>query len=428
MEIKISKKKNLTGKVDIPGDKSISHRAIIFSSLAEGKSRIQGFLESEDCLHTLEAFRKMGINIEKINPGEYTVEGKGLKGLKEPSAVLDCGNSGTCMRIMTGLLSAQPFYSVLSGDESLRTRPMARIIEPLEKMGAQIWSRQKQQAPLSIKGQQLQAINYNLPVASAQVKSSLLLGGLFANGDMTLTEPGFSRDHTERMLADAGIPLQKDGLTVNLPEGDYALAPLDIEIPGDISSAAFFVAAALLTENSEIEVNNIGLNPTRSGFLDVVEKMGGQIEVNNRRTSGGEPVADLRAKSSSLQGINIKGEIIPRLIDEIPIIAVLASRASGRTVIRDAEELRVKETDRIEAIVNELSKLGVKIAEFEDGMIIEGPTEFKGGQKLRSYGDHRIAMSLVVAGLTSRQPLTIENCDCIRTSFPQFQDLLFSLI
>ena len=426
MKIKTRFKESLQGDISIPGDKSISHRSLILGSLARGKSKIDGFLESEDCLNTLQAFRQMGIDIEK-NRGSYLINGRGLDGLKEPKNIIDCGNSGTAMRILTGLLSAQPFYSVLTGDDSLRCRPMGRIIKPLQKMGAQIWSRNDNLAPISIKGQQLKPISYQLPVASAQVKSSLLMAGLYVDGKLKITEPGYSRDHTERMLKYCGVPLQIEDKSIILSGTNYQLNPLEIEIPGDISSAAFFIAAALITKNSNLILRNIGVNPTRDGFLDIVEKMGGKIEILNKRESAGEPLADIRVTSSKLQGIDIRGDIIPRLIDEIPIIAILAACAEGRTVIRDAEELRVKETDRIEAIVNELSRLGVKIAEYEDGMIIEGPASFKGGQTLRSYGDHRIAMSLTVAGLIAEQPFLIKNCDCINTSFPGFLKKLLSL-
>ena len=428
MKIEISRQNNLSGEIKVPGDKSISHRAVILSSLARGQSRIRGFLESEDCLHTVEIFRKLGIKINKQKKGVYTVSGSGLDGLQEPQSVLDCGNSGTGMRILTGLLSAQSFYSVLTGDKSLCQRPMERIISPLEQMGAQIWSRRGGMAPLSVRGQKLAPLNYELPVASAQVKSSLIMAGLASGEPLTITEPGFSRDHTERMLKNSGVPLDKEKLTISLPGGRYKLTPLDIKIPGDISSAAFFIAAALITENSSIILKNVGLNPTRSGFLEVIDKMGGSIDILNKRKTAGEPVGDLQVKSSSLSGIEIRGDIIPRLIDEIPVIAVLAARAEGRTLIRDAEELRVKETDRIEAMVNELSKMGVSIAEYEDGMIIEGPSDLQKGDLFRSYGDHRVAMSLAVAGLCRKKKMTITNCECINTSFPEFEEVLAELI
>ncbi len=429
MKITIKKHNNLQGELLIPGDKSISHRSIILGSLATGKSNISGFLESEDCLNTKKAFQKMGIEIKKIKPKEYIIEGQGIHGLKEPVDIINCGNSGTCMRIITGLLASQQFYSVLTGDNSLRSRPMGRIINPLEKMGAKIWSRKNQLAPLSIKGSKLKAIDYKLPVASAQVKSSLLIAGLFARGNMTITEPGPSRDHTERMLLNAGISLQKKGKTIKLINNEnHILKPLNINIPGDISSAAYFMAAALITKNSELLIKNTGINPTRSGLLDVIKKMGGNIQLYNKKETCGEPVADILVKSSNLKGTEIKGELIPKLIDEIPIIAVLAARAEGKTIIKDAEELRVKETDRIKAMVNELSKIGIDIKEQKDGMIINGKDQFAGGATIKSYGDHRIAMSMAIAGLCCQQEITITNCECIDTSFPEFLNRLKELL
>lgn len=428
MDLKVTKKDKLRGELVIPGDKSISHRSIILSSLANGRSRVRGFLESQDCLRTLTAFRNMGVEIEKVSQGEYLINGVGHRGLKEPERVIDCGNSGTSMRLLTGLLTAQDFYSVLSGDDSLRSRPMGRIIKPLSKMGARIWARNLEYAPLSIQGQPLSGIDYQLPIASAQVKSSILLAGLYTDQEVRIVEPALSRDHTERMLKGFGIELTKEGNLIILDKGDKGeLHSQDIQVPGDISSAAFFITAGLITDDSEILLKDVGINPTRSGFIQVVKEMGGQIELINQREASGEPIADLLVKSSKLQGVEISGDIIPKLIDEIPIIAVLASQAKGETVIKDAAELRVKETDRIMATATELSKLGVEIEELEDGMVINGKAPITGGIKVKSYGDHRIAMALAIAGLVADEAVTILNSDVINTSFPQFESLLSSL-
>ncbi len=425
--MKIQKKNKLRGELTLPGDKSISHRSIILSAIGSEKNRISGFLESEDCLNTLNAFKIMGVDIKKIKRGEYVVNGVGLRGLKEPDRVINCGNSGTSMRIMTGLLAGQNFYSVLTGDSSLRQRPMGRIIDPLSEMGAKIWSRNKQYAPLSVKGQVLSGFDYKLPVASAQVKSSLLLAGLYA-GDLCLTEPGPSRDHTERMLKAFGVPLAIEDYTIKLSvNNEIEIKTRDIEIPGDISSAAFFIAAGLITNNSEILLKKVGINPTRSGILDVLNKMKAEIEIIDKREVSGEPIADIQIKSTDLKATTVEGEVIPRLIDEIPIIAVLATQAQGKTIIRDAEELRVKETDRISAMVTELKKLGADIKELKDGMIINGPTKLKGNVNVESYNDHRVAMSLAIAGLLCENKVNIKNSQCIKTSFPDFFELLQSL-
>ncbi|HMA60692.1 MAG TPA: 3-phosphoshikimate 1-carboxyvinyltransferase [Halanaerobiales bacterium] len=428
ISLKVEKKEKLKGKVSIPGDKSISHRAVILSSLAKGKSKIEGFLESEDCLSTVKAFRNLGVEIKKESSNQYIVKGVGLNGLKEPDNILDCCNSGTTMRLMLGLLSAQNFYSILTGDDSLRARPMERIIKPLTRMGAHIWSREGGYAPLSIMGSNLTGIDYKMPVASAQVKSAILLAGLYSDQSVKIVEPALSRDHTERMLAGFGINIKKEGHHIILPaDNNRKLHPQEFVVPGDISSAAFLISAGLITNNSQILIKDVGINPTRTGFLEVVEKMGGQIKLLNRREVSGEPIADIEVKSSQLHGIEIAGELIPKMIDEIPIIAVLASQADGVTVIKDAGELRVKETDRIRAIVSQLSRLGVKMEEFRDGMIIKGPNQIKGGISVKSFGDHRIAMSLAVAGLVAEKELTITNSRVINTSFPGFKETLFSL-
>ncbi len=425
MKLKIEPARNIQGTINIPGDKSITHRSVILSSIAEGKSIIKGFLKSEDCLKTLNAFNLMGVDINKIGSGNFVINGVGLYGLEKPVKAIDCGNSGTCMRLLTGLLSAQNFYSVLTGDNSLTNRPMDRIITPLTKMGAKIWAENNRYAPLGIRGQALHGIYYDSPIASAQVKSSLLLAGLYAEGEMVINEPLLSRDHSERMLEYFGIKLERNNNQVRLPDDRIKkLMAREIEIPGDISSAAFFITAALIVPGSEVLIKNVGINPTRSGIIDVLEKMEADIEILNKRTVNCEPVADLKVKSSRLRGILISGEIIPRLIDEIPIIAVLASQAEGETVIRDAGELRVKETDRIKTVVEGLKKLNVKIEELEDGMIINGPTKIKGNVKIESYWDHRVAMSMAIAGLLADNNIVIDDSECINTSFPEFMDIL----
>lgn len=428
MNYSVEPVKRIKGQIRVPGDKSISHRSIILASLAEGKSVIRGLLEAEDCLNTVKAFQMMGIKIDKINQ-EYIIEGKGLDGLKEPEGIIDCGNSGTAMRIMSGLLAAQDFYSVMTGDQSLSKRPMDRVIKPLRKMGAEIWGRQDKFPPLSIRGQKLSDVEYKLPVASAQVKSAILLAGLYASGSVRVIEPGPSRDHTERMLKMFGVNIIKNGNIIEIPNKQpHNLKPCSLEVPGDISSAAFFIAAALMVKNSELYIKNVGINETRSGIIDVLEDMKADIKILNKRNTDGEPVADLLINDSSLKGVEIRGQIIPRVIDEIPIIAVLAARAEGTTVIRDAAELRVKESDRIKLIVSYLKRLGVEVEELEDGMIINGTDNFKGGLTVNSQGDHRIAMSMAIAGLvTDGEGIEIVNSEIINTSFPGFFQLLKSV-
>lgn len=428
MKLQIKPQNKLAGEITIPGDKSISHRALILGSLALGKTRVKGFLESDDCLRTLEAIKNMGVQIENVRPGEYIIHGVGLDGLKEPKQVLDCGNSGTSMRLLSGLMAPQRFYTVLTGDGSLRHRPMDRVIQPLTQMGAKIWARKGSYAPLSIKGADLSGIDYTLPVASAQVKSALLLAGLYTLEEVRLTEPGLSRDHTERLLETFGLKLIREGFTVSLSAAtERHLYPQDIDIPGDISSAAFFLAAGLIIPNSQILLKNVGINPTRSGLLTVIKEMGGHLEILDHQQHAGEPTADLLVKTSQLRGMTIGGQLIPTLIDELPIIALLASQAEGETVIKDAAELRVKETDRIKATVSQLSELGVQIVELPDGMIIEGPTKLSGDQHVSSYGDHRIAMMLVIAGLLAEGGLTVNGTESIAISFPQFIELLTSI-
>lgn len=426
---KVNPADKISGQIRVPGDKSISHRSLILSSIAEGESKIEGLLEAEDCLSTMGIMRDLGIEITKEAKGKYTVQGKGLDGLQEADDVLDCGNSGTSMRLLAGLLASQDFYSVLTGDHSLRKRPMQRIIGPLSRMGAEIWSRRDGLAPLSIKGQPLEAVEYELPVASAQLKSSILLAALKTEAETVIIEPAVSRDHTERMLKGAGIDLEilKDRIILK-KSAERRLKPFEINVPGDISSAAFFIAAGLLAAEGELLIKNVGINQTRSGFLEVVEAMGGQIDLLNERDQGGEPTADILVKPSNLKGTEVSGEVIPRLIDEIPIISVLAVFAEGKTVIKDAEELRVKETDRIKAVVTEFERLGIEIKENEDGMEISGPQQVEGGIEVESYHDHRIAMSLAVLALNTEKGITINGSEIIATSFPNFKELLAEVI
>jgi len=429
MLYQVNPAEKISGEIKVPGDKSISHRSLILASIAEGESKIEGLLEAEDCLSTMGIMRDLGIEITEEAEGKYTVQGKGLDGLEEAGDVLDCGNSGTSMRLLAGLLASQDFYSVLTGDHSLRKRPMQRIIGPLSKMGAKIWSRRDGLAPLSIKGQKLEAVEYKLPVASAQLKSSILLASLKTEAETVIIEPAVSRDHTERMLQGAGIDLEiKEDRIILKKAGERKLAPFNISVPGDISSAAFFIAAGLLAAEGELLIKNVGINQTRSGFLEIVEAMEGQIELLNQRDQGGEPTADILVKPSKLKGTEVSGEVIPRLIDEIPIISVLAVFAEGKTVIKDAEELRVKETDRIKAVVTEFERLGIKIKENEDGMEINGAQKVEGGVEVESYHDHRIAMSLAVLALNSKKGITINGSEIIATSFPNFKNLLAEVI
>lgn len=421
-QIKVKPVKKLKGIITLPGDKSISHRAIMLGSIAEGISEIRGFSRSEDCLNTLHAFQLLGVKIKEEGEN-LIIYGQGLYGLQEPEEVIDVGNSGTTARLILGILSAQKFYTVITGDKSLRTRPMARVTEPLRKMGAQIWGRKGVNfLPLTIKGATLKPIDYVLPVASAQVKSALLLAGLYAEGETSVTEPAKSRDHTEKMLKYLGAEIKIKKLTVML-QGHSQLKGNTIFVPGDLSSAAFFIVAAAILKDSEIVIKNVGINPTRTGIIEILKKMGVNLHLKNGREKSGEIVADLEIKGSKLKGITIKGEIIPRIIDEIPILSIAAALAKGKTVIRDARELRVKETDRIKAIVENLRNLGVKVEELDDGMIIQGANKLRGA-KTNSFGDHRIAMSLIIAGLVASGETTVSDTACINTSFPDFMDTL----
>ncbi|SJZ54613.1 3-phosphoshikimate 1-carboxyvinyltransferase [Selenihalanaerobacter shriftii] len=424
MDLKVQPKSSLRGNIKMPGDKSISHRSVMIGSLAAGKTEVSGFLTGEDCLNTAKAFQNMGVKIEGLGSEEMVIHGVGLNGLQEPESILDVGNSGTSMRLMLGILSGQDFYSVITGDESLSQRPMARVTDPLKEMGAEIYGRDNGNlAPLTVRGQELTNLEYDSPVASAQVKSCILLAGLQADGATIVNEPEKSRDHTERMLEYFGAEVEVSGLQVSV-KGRPALKGKKITVPSDISSAAFFLVAALINQDSELVLENVGLNPTRAGILEVLDEMEADYELLDERLENKEPIADIKVKSSDLKATTIGGEVIPKLIDEIPILAVAATQAEGRTVIKDAAELRVKETDRISAMVTELKKLGIEVEEKEDGMIIEGPQSIQGGVQCQSYGDHRIAMSLAVAGLIAKEDIVITNTDCIKTSFPNFIDLI----
>ena len=419
----LSPARRLRGEITVPGDKSISHRAIMFASLAQGRSRIRGLLRGEDCLSTLKAFQQLGIEVEEKSEEDLIIHGCGLSGLQEPADVVDCGNSGTTMRLMSGILAAQPFFSVLTGDQYLRRRPMGRVINPLVGMGAQIFGRDNHsKAPFAIAGGHLQPTEYHSPIASAQVKSALLLAGMQIEGETTVYEPHLSRDHSERMLRYFGADIESfpGGARV---KGRVSLRGQNVDVPGDISSAAFFLVAGLIVPDSELLIKNVGVNPTRSGIIDILQQMGGSIELTNQRELSGEPVADLLVKSSPLRGIEIGGELVPRAIDEFPVVSVAAVFASGTTTIRDAKELRVKETDRIAAMCETLAALGGVVEPREDGMVISGDQNLTGGE-VNSFGDHRIAMSMAVASLITSGDVTITDTACTETSFPNFWELL----
>lgn len=423
--LRIQKANQIQGTVRVPGDKSISHRAVMFGALAEGTTTINGFLPGADCLSTISCFRRMGIQIEQLGD-QVVVQGKGWFGLEEPKEKLDVGNSGTTIRLISGILSTQPFHVVLEGDESIAKRPMRRVVGPLRQMGAKIDGRKNGEfTPLAIRGTELEGIHYESPVASAQVKSAILLAGLQAKGVTSVSEPHLSRDHTERMLEAFGVTVIRDGLTVSV-EGGQRMTGREISVPGDISSAAFLIAAVMMVPGSSLIIENVGLNPTRTGIIEVVRAMGGRIDLLNERVVNEEPVADLHVHHSELTGTVIEGDIIPRLIDEIPVIAVLATQANGKTLIRDAEELKVKETDRIATVVSELSKFGAKIIPTDDGMIIEGKTSLTGAA-IDSLGDHRIGMAMAIAGLAAEGETQIANAEAINVSFPGFADLLESI-
>ena len=423
----------LRGEITVPGDKSITHRALLLGALADGTTEIAGALDGEDCRATARAVAALGVSVDAA-PGApvWRVGGRGLGGLAEPPDVLDCGNSGTSMRLLAGVLAGQPFLAILTGDASLRRRPMRRVVEPLIQMGAQCWGRQGgAYPPLAIRGGSLRGIDITLPVASAQVKSALLLAGLWAGGPVCVTEPALSRDHTERMLGAFGVRLDRQGTTVRLAPGQ-ALRAAPVHVPGDISSAAFFVVAALVVPGSDLVIRGVGLNPTRTGLLDALREMGGDIAVAPREEGGGEPMGDLRVRASRLRGTRIAGAMIPRLIDEIPALTLAAACAEGTTRIADAAELRVKEVDRIAALAGELGRLGARVDEEPDGLTIHGlgagGAAGLTGAVCRSRGDHRMAMVLAVAGLVARGETVVHETECIETSFPGFTERLAHLV
>ena len=408
----------LLGDVDVPGDKSISHRSIIFGALAEGTTHIRGFLEGQDSLATLNAFRQMGVQISDPKQGELTIQGVGLHGLQAPPSPLDLGNSGTSIRILSGLLAGQNFNTELFGDSSLNKRPMARVIKPLIEMGAEIKARDNNYPPLQIFGKrQLHGITYAMPIASAQVKSCLLMAGLYAQGQTCIIQSKVSRDHTERMLLNFGGEIQRFGSKLCI-QSDQKLQACEVTVPKDISSAAFFIVAAAIIPGSEIYLRDVGMNPTRKGIIDILLKMGADISTLNHREVNSEPIADIHVRHSHLNGIEIPGEQISLAIDEFPIIFIAAACAEGRTTLRGAQELRVKESDRIAVMAEGLIKLGIKATILEDGLIIEGG-KLSGG-RVNSYGDHRIAMSFSVAGQVAEQAVIIDDCANVGTSFPGF--------
>lgn len=424
---KIFPQKHLSGTLRIPGDKSISHRAIMFSAISEGSSLISAPLMSEDVKATINCFKAMGVRIEDSDPDQVVVHGVGLHGLKKPESILDCGNSGTTMRLMMGLLAGQNFDTTLTGDASLNKRPMGRVIDPLEKMGAQIVEERKSDTERFIRihgGKKLNAIQYDSPVSSAQVKSCIALAGLYADGQTIVREPYLSRNHTELMLQAKGLDLQSQGTTLTLNPG--SLRAENFSVPGDISSAAFFIVAGLLADSGELLLENVGVNPTRTGILDVLDQMGAAYGLKNKKKIMGEDLADILIRPSQLKAALIEKELVPRLIDEIPIIALLTSQANGKSEFKDVRELRVKESDRIETLEKEISKLGVRIHSGEDFFSIEGPTRFQASQFV-SYGDHRIAMTCAIASLFADGPSVVQDVGCVETSFPDFWECLKSL-
>ncbi len=419
MRVVVREVRRLFGRVEVPGDKSVSHRAAILGALATGPTDVTNFLEGEDCLQTLRILEALGVEITRKGPGQYLINGSGLRGLQEPDRVLDAGNSGTAARLLLGVLAGQPFWSMLTGDESLRRRPMGRVANPLKQMGALVVGRSEgSRLPLAIRGvRPLKQLTATLPVASAQVKSALLLAALYADGPVTVEEPSRSRDHTERMLGQFGASVTVDGVKVTLtPGGELSGHP--IRVPGDFSSAAFFLVAGSLVPDSEVTVAGVGANPTRTGLIDALEGMGAAI-TRSAVEEVDEPVASYTARSSSLHGLSIGGNLIPRLIDEIPILVVAAVLADGVTEVAGAQELRVKESDRIQALATELGKLGAQIEQRSDGLRIRGRATLR-GTTVHSWGDHRMAMALVVAGLVSTGETVVEDADCIATSYPGF--------
>lgn len=411
-------KPSLQGTLTIPGDKSVSHRSVMFGAIATGRTTVSGFLLGEDCLSTIDCFRKLGVKID-VDGTNVTIESDGIDAWQEPTEVLYTGNSGTTTRLMLGILAGSAVHTVMTGDASIGKRPMRRVIDPLRQMGAHITGRANgQYTPLAIQGTTLQAIDYQMPVASAQVKSAILLAGLRAEGTTIVRETEVSRDHTERMLRQFGAQVDVENGVVSF-KGGQTLTGTHVSVPGDISSAAFFLVAGAICQGSDIVLENVGVNPTRDGILEVLQNMNATMSIVQENDGQAEPTATIRIQTSTLNGTTIEGAIIPRLIDEIPIIALLATQAHGKTIIKDAEELKVKETDRITAVVDELKKLGANIEATDDGMIIEGPTPLHGAS-LKTYGDHRIGMMGAVAALISEGAVILDDADCIAVSYPEF--------
>ena len=424
MDLHLRGTSTLRGRIRVPGDKSITHRAFILGAIAEGSSRIAGALSGRDCLATVNCLRSLGVSIERAGETDFEVQAHGLHGLREPEDVLNCERSGTTMRLLMGVLAGQPFTTSVSGDAQLRRRPMARVANPLRQLGATVLGRGGgQYAPLAIQGGSLRGITYDLPVASAQVKSAILLAGLYADGNTVVREPGPARDHTERMLAAGGAPISVEGSVISLRGPVPVLKSIELVVPGDLSSAAYFLTAGCLLPRSRLTVENVGTNPTRTGFLDILKAMGANLQTTNQREVNGEPVADIVAQTSDLAGVRAGGDMIPRAIDEFPLVALAATQAQGTTTIRDAAELRVKETDRIATTVEALRKLGAQIEAEPDGFIVEGPARLTGAD-VDSHGDHRLAMMLAVAGLIAEGETHIRNAECIADSFPGFERLL----
>lgn len=423
MKLKVSKVRRLAGKVLVPGDKSISHRAVILGAVAEGRTRITGFLNTGDCLSTLRCLSALGVRVEGVGGDKLIVQGRGLFGLVEPADILDAGNSGTTMRLLAGLLAGQRFFSVISGDESLNGRPMGRVTKPLRKMGARIWGRRDAEyAPLAVSGAPLIGQTHLSPIASAQVKSALLLAGLLAEGKTTVKEPHLTRDHTERLFKLMGAKISaRDGSTTVV--GHSVLKGATIDIPGDFSSAAFLITAASVILGSDLVVRQVGVSSSRIGLVEALRRMGASIEIENTQVASNEPRADIRVKAAPLTATVIEGEVVPRMIDEIPALAVAATQAEGKTVFKGVAELRVKETDRIDALATELKKLGAQIEQQKGGFTVSGPTRLKGAP-VESLGDHRIAMALAVAGLIASGTTTVNGAECIDISFPNFARVL----
>lgn len=419
-------KSRLNGSIKVPGDKSISHRSIMLGAIAEGRTTVEGFLEGEDCLRTIEIFKQLGVSIERQGTN-VTIDSPGIENWTTPSDELYAGNSGTTARLMLGILAGSNVSSVLTGDESLSKRPMKRVTIPLQSMGAKIVGTEDDEyLPLTVNGGELSGMTYHVPVASAQVKSAILFAGLRASGKTIVSEPAISRDHTERMFEQFGVSIETNGNTVTI-EGGQTLQASSVKVPGDISSAAFFLAAAAMVENSSVEIVEVGLNPTRTGIIEVLRQMGAAIDVHEETGGRGESYGTIKVSKATLHGIEISGEIIPTLIDELPIIALLATQAEGTTIIKDAAELRVKETDRISAVTTELKKLGASIEATPDGMIIHGPTPLK-GTSMNSYGDHRLGMMAAIASLVADGEVIIEDPACIAVSYPNFFEHLTALV